>query len=296
MIYAANTEIVRFFTFLTEYLGIRNAWSFLRILIDIAIVSFVIYKGVQMLKETRALQLIKGIVLFLVISVIANFIGLTTVSYLMEYALQILPFVVIIAFQSEIRIALEGIGKSKFKDLFKPKGAIETKETEHMINEVVLAVEALVRNKYGALIVFEKETNLGEIIRTGVVIDSLVSSQLLQLIFVPSTPLHDGAVVIRDNKIYAAACVLPLSGNLHISKELGTRHRAGIGITESSDSLSVVVSEESHTVSIARRGTLIRNITANNLRTILTNEFIKKDEKKRKELKEYLPFWKERKK
>ena len=143
------------------------------------------------------------------------------------------------------------------------------------------------------MIVFEKDINLGEIVRTGVIIDSVVSSQLLQLIFIPNTPLHDGAVIIRNNKIHAAACVLPLTGDLHISKELGTRHRAGIGVTETSDSVSIIVSEETSKVSIARRGTLIRNITPNNLRTILTNEFVKKDDKRKKDI---FTFWKGRSK
>ncbi len=292
-IFAANPEIGEIFTYLTEYLGIKDTWSFFRIVIDIGIVSFVVYKLVQMLKDTRALQLIKGILLVLVISLLADFIGLTTVSYLTSLALQILPFIVIITFAPEIRRALEGIGKNKLKDFFRSISYQESQETARMIDEVVNAVEGLVRDKVGALIVFEKDINLGEIVRTGVIIDSVVSSQLLQLIFIPNTPLHDGAVIIRNNKIHAAACVLPLTGDLHISKELGTRHRAGIGVTETSDSVSIIVSEETSKVSIARRGTLIRNITPNNLRTILTNEFVKKDDKRKKDI---FTFWKGRSK
>lgn len=292
-IFAANPEIGEIFTYLTEYLGIKDTWSFFRIVIDIGIVSFVVYKLAQLLKDTRALQLIKGILLVLVISLLADFIGLTTVSYLTSLALQILPFIVIITFAPEIRRALEGIGKNKLKDFFRSISYQESQETARMIDEVVNAVEGLVRDKVGALIVFEKDINLGEIVRTGVIIDSVVSSQLLQLIFIPNTPLHDGAVIIRNNKIHAAACVLPLTGDLHISKELGTRHRAGIGVTETSDSVSIIVSEETSKVSIARRGTLIRNITPNNLRTILTNEFVKKDDKRKKDI---FTFWKGRSK
>ncbi|HOA32263.1 MAG TPA: diadenylate cyclase CdaA [Clostridia bacterium] len=292
-IFAANPEIGEIFTYLTEYLGIKDTWSFFRIVIDIGIVSFVVYKLAQLLKDTRALQLIKGILLVLVISLLADFIGLTTVSYLTSLALQILPFIVIITFAPEIRRALEGIGKNKLKDFFRSISYQESQETARMIDEVVNAVEGLVRDKVGALIVFEKDINLGEIVRTGVIIDSVVSSQLLQLIFIPNTPLHDGAVIIRNNKIHAAACVLPLTGDLHISKELGTRHRAGIGVTETSDSVSIIVSEETSKVSIARRGTLIRNITPNNLRTILTNEFVRKDDKRKKDI---FTFWKGRSK
>jgi len=292
-IIAANPEIGEIFTYLTEYLGIKDTWSFFRIVIDIGIVSFVVYKLAQLLKDTRALQLIKGILLVLVISLLADFIGLTTVSYLTSLALQILPFIVIITFAPEIRRALEGIGKNKLKDFFRSISYQESQETARMIDEVVNAVEGLVRDKVGALIVFEKDINLGEIVRTGVIIDSVVSSQLLQLIFIPNTPLHDGAVIIRNNKIHAAACVLPLTGDLHISKELGTRHRAGIGVTETSDSVSIIVSEETSKVSIARRGTLIRNITPNNLRTILTNEFVRKDDKRKKDI---FTFWKGRSK
>lgn len=292
-IFAANPEIGEIFTYLTEYLGIKDTWSFFRIVIDIGIVSFVVYKLAQMLKDTRALQLIKGILLVLVISLLADFIGLTTVSYLTSLALQILPFIVIITFAPEIRRALEGIGKNKLKDFFRSTSSQGFQETTRMIDEVVNAVEGLVRDKVGALIVFEKDINLGEIVRTGVIIDSVVSSQLLQLIFIPNTPLHDGAVIIRNNKIHAAACVLPLTGDLHISKELGTRHRAGIGVTETSDSVSIIVSEETSKVSIARRGTLIRNITPSNLRTILTNEFVRKDDKLKKDI---FIFWKGRSK
>lgn len=291
-IFAAKTEIGELLTYITEYLGIKDTISLFKIIIDIGIVSFGVYKLAQLLRETRALQLIKGVLLVLFVSVVAEFIGLATVSYLMSFALQILPIVLVVTFHPEIRRALEGMGKNKLKDILRSSSTNEEKATIDMINEVVSAVEGLVKDKVGALIVFEKDINLGEIIRTGVVIDANVSSQLLQLIFVPNTPLHDGAVIIRENKIHAAACVLPLTGDLHISKELGTRHRAGIGVTETSDSISVIVSEETHKISISRRGTLIRNITPNNLKTILTNEFIKKDDKK----KDKLIFWKGRRK
>lgn len=281
-IIAAKTEIGELFTYITDYLGIKDTISLLKVIFDIGIVSFGVYKLAQMLRETRALQLIKGVLLVLFVSVVADFIGLTTVSYLMSFALQILPIALVVTFHPEIRRALEGIGKNKLKDILRSSGTSEENEITGMVNEVVSAVEGLVKDKVGALIVFEKDINLGEIIRTGVVIDAKVSSQLLQLIFVPNTPLHDGAVIIRENKIHAAACVLPLTGDLHISKELGTRHRAGIGVTETSDSISVIVSEETHKISISRRGTLIRNITPNNLRTILINEFIKADDKKKR--------------
>ncbi len=279
-------------TYLTEYFGIKDTWSLFRIIIDIGIVSFAIYKLAQILRETRALQLIKGVILFLILSVVSDFLRFTTVSYLMKLAIQILPILIIIIFQPELRRALEGIGKNKFKDILK-SNSHGTKVISDMIDEVVSAVEGLVKDKVGALIVFEKDTNLGEIIRTGVVIDANVSSQLLQLIFIPNTPLHDGAVIIRGNKIHAAACVLPLTGDLHISKELGTRHRAGIGVTETSDCISIIVSEETQRVSIARRGTLTRNITPDNLRKILTLEFIKEEEKNRNNK---LIFWKVRNK
>lgn len=271
------SEFSRVMTYITEYLGIKNVWDFFRVLIDIGVVSFLFYKILYMLRDSRALQLIKGVVLILVLSLIADFLELSTVSYLIKLLLQILPVLIVVMFQPEIRRAIEGIGKNKLRDLFVPHNS--STDTNVMVEEVVKAVFAMSEEKVGALIVFERSTNLGEIIRTGTLVEANVSTQLLRMIFVPKTPLHDGAVIIRSNKIYAAACYLPLTDNPDLSKDLGTRHRAGIGITETADCITVIVSEETGTVSIARNGVLTRNMTPDILRKLLRDSLIQQEEK-----------------
>ena len=271
------SEFSRVMTYITEYLGIKNVWDFFRVLIDIGVVSFLFYKILYMLRDSRALQLIKGVVLILVLSLIADFLELSTVSYLIKLLLQILPVLIVVMFQPEIRRAIEGIGKNKLRDLFVPHNS--STDTNVMVEEVVKAVFAMSEEKVGALIVFERSTNLGEIIRTGTLVEANVSTQLLRMIFVPKTPLHDGAVIIRSNKIYAAACYLPLTDNPDLSKDLGTRHRAGIGITETADCITVIVSEETGTVSIARNGVLTRTMTTDILRRLLRDSLSEQEEK-----------------
>ena len=255
-------------TFIVEYFGIRSVWDIFRIIIDILMISYVFYLLITLLRDSRAFQLIKGVILILLAAFVSDLLRLSTVSFVLKMVIEVLPVMLIVLFQPELRRILEGIGKSQIRELFTARNQ-NTADTSVLVEEVVKATSAMAEEKTGALIIFERETNLSEVIRTGTIIDSAVSAQLLRLLFIKNTPLHDGAVIIRKNKIYAAACYLPLSNNLHLNKDLGTRHRAGIGISESTDCISVIVSEETGYVSIARGGVLTRNITPDVLRKLL---------------------------
>ncbi len=258
--------------FLSGYLDIYNFWDVLRTVLDIGIVAYLFYMLIQILRDSRAWQLLKGVIIILVVSVISNFLGFTTISYIIGLVLQVLPVLLVVLFQPEIRRALEGMGKGRIKFFF--KGHSGGHSTSKAIDEVVSAAVNMGKGSVGALIIFERDTNLGEIIRTGTVVDAEVSSQLLQLIFVPNTPLHDGAVIIRANKVYAAACFLPLSTNRTVSKELGTRHRAALGVTENSDCISVIVSEETGKISVAENGILKRDLSEKELREYLYSSVV----------------------
>ena len=264
---ALNISFPSIIDFLSGYLGIESFWDIIRTLLDIGIVAFLFYKLMQLLRDSRAWQIVKGVIIVLAISIVSNFAGFRTISYIVNLILQILPVLIVVIFQPEIRRALEGMGKGKLKSFL--RGHSGGQSTDAVVEEVVSAAFAMGKGRVGALIIFERDTNLGEIIRTGTVVDAEVSSQLLQLIFVPNTPLHDGAVIIRSNKVYAAACFLPLSGDRTLSKELGTRHRAGLGVTENADCVSVIVSEETGQVSVAQNGHLTRGLSEKALREFL---------------------------
>ena len=264
----ATSQFNKITTFLIDYFGIRGIWDIFRIIIDILVISYVFYLLITLLRDSRAFQLIKGVILILVAAFVADLLRLSTVSYVLKMVIEVLPVMLIVLFQPELRRILEGLGKSPIRELF-TAGNQNTADISIMVEEVVKATSAMAEELTGALIIFERETNLSEVIRTGTIVDSAVSAQLLRLLFVKNTPLHDGAVIIRGNKIYAAACYLPLSNNLHLNKDLGTRHRAGIGISESTDCIAVIVSEETGYVSMARNGVLTRNITPDVLRKLL---------------------------
>ncbi len=239
----------------------------IRDLIDIIIVAIVFYKLFMLIRETRAEQLIKGIILLLIATKISEILQLYTVYWILEKTMTVGVIALLIVFQPELRRALEYLGRSR---LF-TKSFIEIKDEaiDNIMEEVVEAIASLSRQKIGALIVFERETGLNEVVETGSRINGLVSSGLLINIFIPNTPLHDGAVIIRDNIVKAAGCFLPLTDNLHLSKELGTRHRAALGISERSDSVSIVVSEETGAISVAIRGNLSRYLDIQTLRGIM---------------------------
>jgi len=236
---------------------------------DILIVSFLIYKVMQLIRGTRAVPLIKGILLLVVTWALSTWLNLYTLRWLMNQIFTFGIVTILIIFQPELRRALEQLGRGR---LFSRTFHSEDRDVQVWIHEVIKAVNYLARRKIGALIVFERETGLSDYTDTGIKMESHLSAELLINVFIPNTPLHDGAVIIRGPQIVAAGCYLPLSENPFISKELGTRHRAGIGVTEVSDAVSIIVSEETGAVSLAIGGQLVHDIQEESLISKLFEE------------------------
>jgi diadenylate cyclase len=258
------------------------------VILDIMVVSYIFYKAYMLIKETRGEQLLKGILLIILLIPISNVLHLTMLNWILERTITIGVLSIIIIFQPEIRRVLEHLGRSAFNDLH----VFEDEEKmDEVITQILNAVFNLSETKTGALIVLEQRTKLEDIMKTGTKIDANVSSALLENIFVVNTPLHDGATIIRNNRIAASGCFLPLSSNYDISKKLGTRHRAGIGISENSDALVVIVSEETGSVSLAINGKLTRNYTKEKLKDILLRIIIIRFSKK-DSFKEKVRMWK----
>ncbi|MGX4598182.1 MULTISPECIES: diadenylate cyclase CdaA [Clostridia] len=238
-------------------------------IVDILIVAYLFYKIFMFIKDTRAEQVFKGILLLLVATQLSDTFKLHTLYWILVNALDFGVIAALIIFQPELRAGLEHIGRAKF-NIFGKNGTNTPEETlNKTIEEIVEALYSLSRQKIGALIIMERQTKIGEIINTGTSIDGEVSRQLLINIFIPNTPLHDGAVVIRGSQVKAAACFLPLTESKDLSKDLGTRHRAAVGVSEVSDCISLVVSEETGDVSIAKAGKLYRNISKDRMTNIL---------------------------
>ncbi|MDF9408533.1 MAG: DNA integrity scanning protein DisA [Pelotomaculum sp. PtaB.Bin013] len=239
--------------------------------IDILIVAFVVYKLMLLIKGTRAVQLIKGLAVLLVATALSNMLNLYTMNWLLRQAMTALVVALPVVFQPELRRALEKLGRGKFLSYTQltPLAPVEVGQVK-VIAEITRSVMILSKNKIGALIVIERETGLGEHIDNGLKIDGIVSAEFLVNIFIPKTPLHDGAVIIRGDRVAAAACFLPLSESPYLTSGLGTRHRAGIGISEHSDAVAVIVSEETGTISIAVEGALNRNLDESGLQEKLT--------------------------
>lgn len=243
-------------------------------ILEIAIIAFAIYHVIIWVKRTRAWMLVKGLIMLLLVCLIAIILNMNVVLWIFEKTVGVGITALIIVFQPELRKALEQLGRKQiFKPLFvfdNQKGENE-KFSEKTINEIVRATYELARAKTGALIVLGNEVTLSEYERTGIVLDSLVSSQLLINIFEHNTPLHDGAIIIQKDRITSATCYLPLSDNMRLSKDLGTRHRAGVGISEVTDSLTIIVSEETGKVSLAIGGELLRNVDGEYLKAKISN-------------------------
>ena len=259
-------------------------------IVEILILTVIIYELLIWVKNTRAWTLLKGIVVVTAFALISYFFHLTTLTWLMSKTAGVLVTVVVIVFQPELRRALEQLGrKNIIFSIFGTSAVIaeEDRRSRDKINsEIVKAVFEMSKVKTGALIVMEKKVILNEYERTGIPIDALISSQLLMNIFEHNTPLHDGAVFIRNQRVVAATCYLPLSDNMELSKELGTRHRAGVGISEVSDSLTIIVSEETGAVSIAESGKLTRSVSPDDLKAKLAEITQSVDDGKRKKLRE----------
>lgn len=247
--------------------------------IDILIVAFVIYKAIKLLKETRAEQLVKGIVVLLVATQLSEWLQLNAINFILRNTMQVGVLALLVVFQPELRRALEQVGRSSLGSFLRFDDFNSDINIKESIEQMCIAADKLAKERIGALIVIERETKIGEIIKTGTAIDARINAELLQNIFFPKSPLHDGAIVIRNNKIAAANCYLPLSQDMTISRELGTRHRAAIGISENSDAVVIVVSEETGKISVALNGDLTRNLTVENLNKALNRILIASNEK-----------------
>ncbi len=246
-------------------------------IIDISIVAYVFYNVYLLIKETRAEQLVKGIVVLLLASKISELMQFQVVHWILKNTMTVGLIALLIVFQPELRRALEHIGRTKFLIKSNGDGNINY---DNMVLEIVNAANSLSKDRIGALVVFERETGLNEIIQTGTLIDALISRQILINIFMPNTPLHDGAVVIRGDKVMAAGCFLPLTENSKLNQEVGTRHRAALGISEKSDCITLVVSEETGDISIADNGKLFKNLGKEGLEIYLKKNLKRSDERK----------------
>ena len=263
--------------------------SFIDIL-DILIVAYIIYRVMKLLKDTSAERLIKGIIILVGIMLLASMLHLTMISWLLQQALNVGLFAIVVVFQPELRRLLEQIGKGNFSRLIVPADAPD--EVESMITATVSACADMSRTKTGALIVFERRERLGEIISTGTMVDAAPSAELIKNICFKNSPLHDGAMIVRAGRVCAAGCVLPLSGNQSLSRDLGTRHRAAVGMSESADSVLVVVSEETGSISVAIGGMLKRHLSPDMLRKLLENELLDSEKQEKSRLAAIRDMWK----
>lgn len=257
---------------------VRNVVSIINFptdIFDILIVTFLVYKILNFSKSRTAGKIVKAVVVLLLLSYTSEVLHLNTLNFLVSTAIDVGIVALVVVFQPELRRALERLGGGSIKDLFVSR--VREGDTERTIEQVVQACRNMSRQKVGALIVFQRGTNLEEYFKTGTVVDATVSTELLKNIFFPKAALHDGAVVIREDRVAAAGCVLPLTENPDLSRDLGTRHRAAIGISEHSDAVVVVVSEETGVISCATGGSLKRYLTPENLTKLLKAELMEEE-------------------
>ena len=256
--------------------------------LDIAVVTFVIYKIIQFIQETRAEQLLKGLIVLFIFTEASGILQLYTINWVLRNTLTVGVIAVLIIFQPELRRALQYLGKGTiFNRYFKD---IDPGSAEKITENIMQAVKFFSRNKIGSLIVLEREIAIGEIIETGTRLDSEISKELLINLFNTAAPLHDGAVIIRRDRIIAAGCVLPLTANNNLSSELGTRHRAGIGVTEHSDAVVLIVSEETGAMSVAMNGSLSRFMDTNAMETVVRSIYLDQGESKPGKFKPFIDW------
>ncbi len=259
----------RMFNVVVDTLDLTSPIRYIITAIDVILVIAIIIYLARIIKKTRAGQIFKGLIVLALIYIIAKLSHMVVLSFLLDNFMSYGIILLIIVFQPEIRNVFEKLGRSKLVDVFDVDNNIMVK---HAISETTKAVEIMSMKQIGALIVFERSTKVSEVMKEGIPINGKVSSELLQNIFMPRTPLHDGAVVISGSEMLAAKCILPLASEVSVPRNLGTRHRAAVGITEISDALVVVVSEETGTISLAEGGKLIRDLTADSLRDLLNKK------------------------
>lgn len=260
-------QIVTFFSKYISTLSLQGVSVRWEDIVEILIISFLVYQIMTWIKNTKAWFLMKGIGIILIFILLAIIFEMNTILWIVENVLSIAVIAVVVVLQPELRRALEELGRKKFIASLMPFDKVQTERfSDKTVNDLVKASFEMGKVKTGALMVIEQNVKLTEYERTGIEVDGLISSQLLINIFEHNTPLHDGAVIIRGNRVVSATCYLPLSDNMEISKELGTRHRAGVGISEVTDALTIIVSEETGHVSVTYEGKLYRNLDANSLR------------------------------
>lgn len=264
-------------SFLHDMQGIINSFGIADFL-DILVVAYLMYHAIRLVRETRAVQLLKGLAVLVAVYAIATIVEMRSLSFLIRYLFQYGALALLVVFQPELRRSLEQVGRTRFSNLQLFGGSSDTESANaHWARAIAAIGEAaqfLSKRRIGALIVLERQSMLSDIIKTGTVIDAAPSAEILGNIFFPNSPLHDGALIIREGRLVAAGCYLPLSDNFTISKEMGTRHRAGLGMSESSDALVVIVSEETGIITIADNGKLRRGYTSEQLTEDLTRAFI----------------------
>lgn len=265
-------EFVGYIYTISEYLQLDNPARVMLLILDISIVTLIIMYMYKIIKKTRAEQIAKGIFYIIALITISKILNLTILNFIFDNFITYGIFILIVVFQPELRSAFEKIGTaSKIKTIFDIENDIEAKQT---ISELVKAFEIMSLKKIGAIIVLQRKTYVGDILKDGINIYSRVSSELIQNIFTPRTPLHDGAVIIENNQILAAKCILPLASENMVEKGLGTRHRAAVGISEISDCIVIVVSEETGTISIAENGKLKRDFNVDSLKSYLIKRLV----------------------
>lgn len=271
---------------LTASIGITDA-------IDVAIIAYIIYKILEFIRETRAEQLIKGLLFLVVATFLSGVFNFYALNWVLKYLMQFGMIALVVVFQPELRRGLEYMGRSKFmKPEFKQ---VHKEKTKQMVSAIVKAIDYFSVNKVGALIIIEREVTLSDIAESGVVLDSEVSEAMLKNIFYQGAPLHDGAAILRGSTIHAAGCVLPLSKNKDLPLDLGTRHIAGIGVTEISDAIAFIVSEETGIISMSREGKLTRFLEIKNIEKTLLGLFLDSADTKRS-FRQIVKFWEKGKK
>lgn len=259
-------KIIDFIYLLKDVLDLTSPWRVVVLILDIAIVSLLVFYIVKILRQTRAKQIVKGILMLFLLVIIAKIFNMVILNFILTNFITYGVILLIVVFQPEIRNVFEKIGRSKLVGVFDMDDNIMIK---HSISEIVKAVEIMSLKKIGALIVIERNTKISEVLKESVNLSAKVSSELIQNIFMPRTPLHDGAIVIDKSEILAAKCILPLASEVSVPKNLGTRHRAAVGITEISDALVIVVSEETGIISLVENGKLRRELTGDSLKELL---------------------------
>lgn len=268
-----------------QIVGFFATYNWIADTLDIFLVALFVYFIIRLVRDSRAEQLLRGILLLIILYAVAYFLELKTVQFLLQAVFDNALLLLIVVFQPEVRRALEQAGNSRsglarlFGGFKAENNASHIEQWNKAFEATADALEILQKQKMGALVVMERTTRLGEIVRSGTIIEAEPSAALISAIFYNKAPLHDGATIIRDGKVYAASCILPLTDNLQISRELGTRHRAAVGMSEQSDAIVIILSEETGTISVAESGELVRNLKRDDLIKLLADRILWNSEK-----------------